>query len=97
MRVRPERTSGLRSRPARPGPEIRGTHEEGPLKRFSLTVIAAVLGVVAAGRAFAQGEAIPDTGTVTRQELQGLLEGLNEQLQTLQSDTDKLKRFKFSG
>lgn len=38
-----------------------------------------------------------DTALVTREELRGLLEGLNEQLQTLQADTDKLKKFKFSG
>ena len=34
---------------------------------------------------------------VTRAELQGLLDGLNEQIQTHQTDLDKLKRFKFSG
>lgn len=34
---------------------------------------------------------------VTRAEVHGLLDGFNEQLQTLQADTDKLKRFKFSG
>lgn len=39
----------------------------------------------------------PDSASVSRVELQGLLDGLNEQLQTLQSDTDKLKKFKFSG
>ncbi len=39
----------------------------------------------------------PDSASVSRAELQGLLEGLNEQLQSLQADTDKLKKFKFSG
>ena len=34
---------------------------------------------------------------VTRAELQGLLDGLSEQIQTHQTDLDKLKRFKFSG
>lgn len=34
---------------------------------------------------------------VTRAELQGLLDGLNEQMQAHQADLDKLKRFKFSG
>lgn len=34
---------------------------------------------------------------VTREEMQGLLEGLKEQVLGLQADTDKLKRFKFSG
>ncbi|MCE9627146.1 MAG: OprO/OprP family phosphate-selective porin [Candidatus Eisenbacteria bacterium] len=41
--------------------------------------------------------AAEDTSVVTRAELQGLLDGLNEQMQTLQADTDKLKKFKFSG
>ena len=45
----------------------------------------------------AQGDASSDTSAVTRAEMQGLLDGLNEQLQTLQADTDKLKKFKFSG
>jgi hypothetical protein len=38
-----------------------------------------------------------DTAAVTRAELRGLLEGMNEQLQALQADTDKLKKVKFSG
>lgn len=38
-----------------------------------------------------------DSATVSAPDVQGLLDGLNEQLQTLQADTDKLKRFKFSG
>lgn len=45
----------------------------------------------------AEDNAAADSTAVTRAELQGLLDGLNEQLQVLQSDTDKLKRFKFSG
>jgi len=42
-------------------------------------------------------EATPDTSVVTRAELQGLLDGMTEQMQALQADTDKLKKFKFSG
>ncbi|MEY4374933.1 MAG: hypothetical protein RL760_1100 [Candidatus Eisenbacteria bacterium] len=38
-----------------------------------------------------------DSATVSSPDVQGLIDGLNEQLQTLQADTDKLKRFKFSG
>jgi hypothetical protein len=46
----------------------------------------------------AQDEAVShDSLAVTRTEVEGLLEGMNEQLQTLQTETDKLKRFKFSG
>ena len=47
--------------------------------------------------ACAQDNATADSAAVTRAELQGLLDGLGEQLQVLQSDTDKLKRFKLSG
>jgi hypothetical protein len=69
------------------------------VKGFRLAVIATWLGVFAPGRAAAQPDAgaVPDTGLVTREELRGLLEGLNEQLQAVQTDTDKLKRFKFTG
>ena len=42
-------------------------------------------------------EGAADTAAVTRAELHGLLDGLNEQIQTLQADTDKLKKVKFSG
>jgi hypothetical protein len=51
-----------------------------------------------ASPARAQAEGAPaDTTAVTREELQGLLDGMNEQIQVLTSDTDKLKKFKFSG
>jgi len=36
-------------------------------------------------------------GGESQEELKGTLEGMAEQLQALQSDTDKLKKFKFSG
>ena len=76
------------------------------MKRSRLAVIAALFGLAGPvlcagtpGRAAAQSDAgaIPDTGLVTREELRGLLEGLNEQLQGVQTDTDRLKRFKFTG
>lgn len=38
-----------------------------------------------------------DTSLVTHAELQRVLEGYTEQLQTVNADLDKLKRFKFSG
>ncbi len=57
--------------------------------------MAALLCAAGARPALAQGDA--DTAAVTRAELQGLLDGLNEQIQTLMADTDKLKKFKFSG
>ena len=69
------------------------------MKGIRLAVIAALFGLAGPGRAAAQTDAgaVPDTGLVTREELRGLLEGLNEQLQAVQTDTDKLKRFKFTG
>jgi hypothetical protein len=52
-------------------------------------------------QARAQSEASPEAATADTQarweEVKGQLEGMTEQLQTLQSDTDKLKKFKFSG
>ena len=44
-----------------------------------------------AGPGAARAQEAADTAAVTRQELHGLLEGLNDPLQTLQADTDKLK------
>lgn len=45
----------------------------------------------------AQEAPAADTALVTRAELQGLLDGFNEQIQAMQADADKLKKFKFSG
>jgi hypothetical protein len=58
--------------------------------------MASVLALAWAAPARAQGPEA-DTAAVTRAELRGLLEGLTEQIQGLQADTDKLKKFKFSG
>ncbi len=63
----------------------------------SLAAVALSLSLFVPYTASAQEAGAPDTAAVTRAELQGLLDGLNEQLQTLQADTDKLKRLKFSG
>ncbi len=79
---------------AGPGTAI---HEEEALKHRLLAVTATLLWFAHPGASHAQEGAASDTGAVTRQELNGLLEGLNEQLQVLQADTDKLKKFKFSG
>lgn len=65
------------------------------MKRRLLAATAFVLSL-SSPAVHAQGSNA-DTALVTREELRGLLEGLNEQLQTLQADTDKLKKFKFSG
>lgn len=62
--------------------------------------VALALALVHA-QAEGQSEASPEAGTADAdarwEELKGQLEGMTEQLQTLQSDTDKLKKFKFSG
>src|SRR5262245_12568997 len=75
------------------------THTEDALKGLRLAILAAWFGMATTGRAAAEADtgAVPDTGLVTREELRGLLEGLNEQLQAVQTDTDKLQRFKLSG
>ncbi len=65
------------------------------MKHILSVALASLVAAAASPPALAQERA--DTAAVTRQELHGLLEGLNEQLQTLQADTDKLKKFKFSG
>src|SRR2546426_11588982 len=57
-----------------------------------------VLGcVLAAGRAQAQEASASDSIANRLGELTGRIDGMNEQLQTLQTDTDKLKKFKLSG
>lgn len=67
------------------------------MKRSLFTCVA-LLAVLAPGVVRAQDEVVShDSLAVTRTEVEGLLEGMNEQLQTLQTETDKLKRFKFSG
>jgi hypothetical protein len=59
------------------------------------TLLALALVPAAAG---AQEPAAPAAGSAERlEEVQGRIEGMNEQMQTLQADTDKLKKFKFSG
>lgn len=98
MDAHPGTVPGLRRpTPWYPATGGRGTaiHEEDALKRRLLAATALVLSLCGANAARAEEAA--DTALVTRQELHGLLEGLNEQLQTLQADTDKLKKFKFSG
>ena len=65
--------------------------------KHSLSAVALSLTLLVPLPASAQETSVPDTAVVTRAELQGLLDGMNEQLQALQADTDKLKRLKFSG
>jgi hypothetical protein len=68
------------------------------LKRILSVAAASVLAIATVGPVRAQeAGAAPDSAAVTRAELQGLLDGMNEQIQVLTADTDKLKRFKFSG
>ena len=53
-----------------------------------------------AAPAFAQDPSTPspsDADATNLEEVKGKLEAVTEQIQTLQADTDKLKKFKFSG
>src|SRR6185436_8714039 len=63
---------------------------------LQVATLVAALAVLGTSRAGAQ-EATADTSGPTAQELKDKLEGMNEQVQTMQGDVDKLKRFKFSG
>ena len=85
--------------PAPGTPELAGVtiHEEADLKRILTVAAASLLALAAAGSARAQEAGAADTASVTREEMQGLLDGMNEQIQVLTTDTDKLKKFKFSG
>jgi len=97
--VRPSRTTAT-TRPAAGDPACAGAtiHEEAELKRILSVAAASVLAIATVGPVWAQeAGAAPDTAAVTRAELQGLLDGMNEQIQVLTADTDKLKKFKFSG
>jgi hypothetical protein len=65
-------------------------------RRVALATLLA-LALLPAG-ALAQEPTAPTGGAAERPEdMQGKLESMNEQMQTLQADTDKLKKFKFSG
>jgi len=67
-----------------------------PARYVALAVFLAMGWAAAEGRA--QEPAAPSVDAAQQlEDVRGRLEGMNEQLQTLQSDTDKLKKFKFSG
>jgi hypothetical protein len=73
--------------------------EERPLKKLVWCVAALALVTSAtAPRAVAQGGADTSTASASsEQDVQGRLDGMVEQVQTLVADVDKLKKFKFSG
>ena len=70
--------------------------EEGPNVKPNRTVVVLGLAMLLATPVLAQEGAPADSASPT-EDVQGKLEAMNEQLQTLQADTDKLKKFKFSG
>jgi hypothetical protein len=80
-----------------PGSGIRTEAEVTTFTRcVALALFLAVGLTPAAGRA--QDQATPPADDAQKiEEMHGRLEGMTEQLQTLQADTDKLKKFKFSG
>ena len=66
-------------------------------RRWAALALGLAIGLAAAeGRAQEPG-AQPAAADAQMEEVRGRLEGMTEQLQTLQADTDKLKKFKFSG
>jgi len=64
--------------------------------RFAATLLVLAAFVPAPTPAHAE-DAGADTAAVTHAELERILEGYTEQIQTMTSDLDKLKRVKFSG
>lgn len=63
---------------------------------YALSTLLLIASLAPAARA---EDAPADTSApfITRAEVQALLDGMQEQVQVLHADTDKLKRFKFSG
>lgn len=60
--------------------------------------LAACLAIgLTAAEGGAQEPAAQPADPATQEDMQGKLDGMSEQLQTLQADMDKLKKFKFSG
>ena len=59
--------------------------------------VAMGLALLLASPVFAQEGTSAATASQAQDETKGTLEGMNEQLQTLQAETDKLRKFKFSG
>lgn len=79
-----------------PGPD-----QEGSLKRTSWNRAAAVVAAMALAAGAASAQTSEDDTTrveaPTPQEISDRIEGMNEQMLTVVSDVDKLKKFKFSG
>src|SRR6185503_21206233 len=65
-------------------------------RHIALATILAMGLFTVPGIAQEQTSPAADTGAQS-DELRGRVDGMNEQLQVLQTDTDKLKKFKFSG
>ncbi len=74
------------------------TRLHAPVPRVAAALAVLVTGL-AAGPARAESPADSSAAPVymTREDVQGLLEGLSEQLLGIQAETDKLRKFKFSG
>jgi hypothetical protein len=80
-----------------PDPGIRTEVEVTTLTRCVALGLFLTVGVMPAAGHAQESATTPadDAGKV--EEMHGRVEGMTEQLQTLQADTDKLKKFKFSG
>ena len=66
-------------------------------RQWAALAAGLAIGLAAAAASAQEPAAAPAQTDAQTEELRGKLEGITEQLQTLQADTDKLKKFKFSG
>lgn len=66
-------------------------------KRWAAVAAGLAIGLAAAEVRAQEAAAPPAAADEQLEEVRGRLDGMTEQLQTLQTDTDKLKKFKFSG
>ena len=73
------------------------TNRVAKLLAVALVALGAWVGGVAAPTEAAAQDAAPASTETRVEQLESQLEGMTEQLQVLQTDTDKLKKFKFSG
>ncbi len=78
-------------------PKIQTEESVTTLQRWVALAACLAIGLTAAEGGAQEPVAQPEEQAAEAEEVKGKLEGMSEQLQTLQADTDKLKKFKFSG
>ena len=80
-----------------PDPGIRTEVEVTRLTRCAALGLLLAMGLAPAAGHAQESASAPADQAGKLEEIHGQLEGMTEQLQTLQADTDKLRKFKFSG